>query len=98
MKQYDFIGIFILGFARVRLNSKWGFIDQNNKELCEIKYNNVGIFDNGFAKFELNNKYGFINEQGIEIIKPVYKYYEADKILNNYIKNQERNLKLNELV
>jgi hypothetical protein len=66
------------------------------EEICEIKYDDVAYFNNnGFAKILLNDKYGVINKYGQEIINSIYKYNEIDKILNNYIINKNRNLKLN---
>jgi hypothetical protein len=62
----------------------------------KCKYDYVySYFENGFARILLNDKYGFINKNGIEIIKPIYDYYEADKLLKQYIINRDKILKLN---
>jgi hypothetical protein len=36
MKKYDWVDEFINGFARVFLNDKYGFINKQYKERCEI--------------------------------------------------------------
>jgi hypothetical protein len=95
MKKYDFVSNYnINGLTPVKLNNKYGFINENYDEICEIKYDSVWHFHNGFAIVQLNHKFGFINEQGEEICEIKYEYIELYYILNQYIKNKERNLKL----
>jgi hypothetical protein len=98
MKQYDYIYDFENGFSMVCLNDKWGFIDTNGHEICEIKYDFVYSFTNGFSIVVLNGKWGGINKKGIEIIDIKYNEPDIDYILKQYIKTRERNLKLNKLI
>jgi mRNA-degrading endonuclease HigB of HigAB toxin-antitoxin module len=73
-------------------------IDINGNEICEIKYDYVWDFENGYTIVNLNNKWGAINEQGEEIINIKYVNFEINDILDKYIKNHNRNLKLNKLI
>ena len=65
--QYDKIGDFQNGLAKVKLNGKWGFIDKNSNF-----YDEVGEFFNGLAKIKLNDKWGFVNASGDVIIELMY--------------------------
>lgn len=67
MKEYDHIGKFNNGFAKVKMNNKYGFIDINYEEICEIKYDYVYDFIFGIAIVFLNGKNGIINNKGKEI-------------------------------
>jgi hypothetical protein len=96
--KYDDAWPFINNFARVKINNRWGFIDINCKEICDIKYDYVWNFKEGFAYVSLNDNWGIINIKGEEIIKPIYNLDEIYNILNQYIKNKERNLKLNLMI
>ena len=72
MKKYDWVGKYKNGFARVKLDGKYGFIDENVNEICPLKYSWVGYFYNGFAIVKLDRKYGFIDENGNEICSLKY--------------------------
>ena len=74
MKNYDYVGDYYEGFAMVELNEKWGFINREGKEICEIKYDFVGDYHNGFARVKLNGKWGFINREGKEICELKYDW------------------------
>lgn len=75
MKNYDFIGNYHDGRAKVVLNSKFGFIDENGNEICKIKYDWVADFSEGFARVKLNKKCGLINKEGKEICKVKNDWY-----------------------
>ena len=67
---FEFISKFHEGFARVELNGKWNFINQNGEIMSIDKwYDNAGNFINGFAKVELKKKYNFINHNG-DLLSP----------------------------
>jgi len=36
--KYDYVWYFKDGFAKVELNGKYGVINENGKEICDIKY------------------------------------------------------------
>ena len=66
------MGYFYGGFARVKLNEKWGFINKEGKEIIGCKYDNVKYFHEGLVGIKLNNKWGFIDRKGVEIIECKY--------------------------
>jgi hypothetical protein len=99
MKQYDCVWKFGNDYAVVRLNGKFGVINEYGQEICEIKYEY--IYDTGHHDLyivKLNKKWGFINETGKEICEIKYNSNELGYILDKYIKNKNRNLKLNILL
>ena len=81
---WDFTG----GFARVKLNGKYGFMDKTGKEICPIKYDYAYCFCEGLAAVELNGKFGVINSQGKEIIPLIFDELEfigsAIRVAINY--------------
>lgn len=64
---YDRINNFENGFARIKLNGKYGFINKQGKEICEIKYDLVLRFINGYAQVHKADKILFIDENGNEL-------------------------------
>lgn len=63
LEKYDWIGTFNNGFAKVRLNGKYGIINDKSKQ-SEIKYDWVSsYFHNGFTEVSINGKCGFISEK-----------------------------------
>jgi len=60
------------GLMAVSKNDKWGFVDSQGNEICQIKYDSCSDFLNGFAIVEIKNQYGYIDKQGKEICK--FKY------------------------
>ncbi len=86
LMQYDFLSGFSEGFAAVKLNGKWGFIDTDGNEICPIKYEcpfipqfsegyaGVGIPDGNFLKF------GYINAKGEEVCR--FEYTNISKFKN----------------
>ena len=52
------------GYAMVKLNRKWNFINRNNKLLSDTWFDWVYNFSDGYAKVKLNNKWNFIDTYG----------------------------------
>jgi len=68
---YDDVFPFSEGFAAVKINGKWGFIDKKGEEvIVPIKYDFVGSFHDGYAIVRQYGKWGFINQRGVEVIPP----------------------------
>ena len=61
---FDYVGSFGEGFAKVNLNDKWNFINQEGKLVSNQWFDDVGDFSEGFARVALNNKWNFINQKG----------------------------------
>jgi hypothetical protein len=60
MKKYDTVYKFYNGFAKILLYGKYGFINENCEEICDIKYDSVIEFENGLAGVALNGKWGVV--------------------------------------
>ena len=43
--MYENTGKFVNGIAPVKLNSKWTYIDKNNKQIIEQNYDRVEDFE-----------------------------------------------------
>lgn len=81
--KYDYVSLFINGFAQVRLNNKWGVIKQDGTLIIEVMANSIYRFDsNGLAKIKAYDKFGVINQLG-EYVVPL-EYYGVE-IKKNYI-------------
>ncbi len=61
--------------AGVKLNGKWGFINQEGKMIIEPQYEDVKSFYINLAAVKLNGKWGFINKKGEKVID--FKYDDA---------------------
>lgn len=71
--------------TEIERDGKYGFADENGKEVIAPKYDDVGRFYNGLVKVALENddgynEYGVIDENGKEIVPLMYQNVE---ILNN---------------
>ena len=61
---FDRIGSFKEGFACVKLNGEYNFINTNGQLISNTWFDSCTEFYNGFAIVKLNNKYNFINTNG----------------------------------
>ncbi|WP_414564593.1 MULTISPECIES: WG repeat-containing protein [unclassified Anabaena] len=88
--QFDYANEFSEGFAPVRINKKWGFINLQGQIAIPPQYDTVGesrslyggdkdyfssSFSEGLAGVKLNGKWGFIHQKG-ELVIP----YRYDKV------------------
>ncbi len=84
-KKYEDAKPFSAGFAAVKENGKWGFIDKSGKWLIEPNYKMVESFQNGLALAQKPSnddkndketpKYGYLSADGNWLIPP--KFEEA---------------------
>ena len=72
LAKYDFACDFSEGLAKVKLGSKYGFVDKSGKEVFQLKYDVVGDFSEGLASVFLNGKWGYIDKSGKEVIPLQY--------------------------
>jgi len=63
-KSWDEIGIFSDGFARVKENSKWGYIDVQGNKVIDATLDMASDFTKGAAIVKLNGKFFLINKKG----------------------------------
>lgn len=55
------------GLALVKLDGKWGFIDETGAEVIACQYDDATHFDNGLAAVKRDNQYILIDTSGIEL-------------------------------
>lgn len=69
--RFDEARKFKSGYAAVRVNDKWGFIDKKGNYIVEPKLSAAGSFaDNGLAPVCLNGKWGYINTSEEMVLEP----------------------------
>lgn len=75
-QQYEEAGDFRDGYANVKKNGLWGYIDTSGEEVIPIKYASVdGLFDRNTRRLAVktpNGKWGVVDAGGDEIIPPRY--------------------------
>ncbi|MBP5548507.1 MAG: WG repeat-containing protein [Bacteroidales bacterium] len=77
--MYDDVSGFYDGYSMVKLNGKYGIINQRGKVILPIEYDNSGwrsmeyLFSEGLAMVEKDGKYGFVNKQGKVVIPLIYE-------------------------
>lgn len=88
--EYDYIGEFINGIAKVKMNFSWGCINENGEIIIPFEYEEIGDFYNGIAKVKKSwGVYGFFNECGKNIIPCVYE--KAEEFINGKARVKEIN-------
>ena len=71
---FDVVGNFEDGYARVKLNNKYNFINTDGEFISDKWFNHVYDFSEGYARVKLNNKYNFINTDGEFISNEWFDY------------------------
>ena len=72
--KYDWQDCFIYnGFVKVKLDGKYGFINEDGEEIISCKYEDADAFSDGLAKVKSVEGWGFVNENGEEIISCKYE-------------------------
>ncbi len=54
-------------------HGKWGFTNEDGKQVIECKFDSVDFFFNGLAIAKSGEKYGYINQKGEWHLKPKYE-------------------------
>jgi hypothetical protein len=69
-KFYDYAEPFSEGYAAVRIQNKWEFIDTNLNTALKTEYNEIGSFNNGFSKvWNSIGQCNLINKKGELLFK-----------------------------
>lgn len=71
--NYDAFKWFNNGFARVKKNGKYSYINTYGIEIVPYIYENGSDFQNGVAKVQRQEKIGYINSEGKEFISCKYE-------------------------
>lgn len=69
---YDSVGDFSEGFAAVKRNGKWGYIDTAGRQAVPCIYDSVRNFSEGLAAVEQDGKWSFIDKTGAVVLRPEY--------------------------
>ncbi|MFR3216465.1 MAG: WG repeat-containing protein [Dysgonomonas mossii] len=77
------------GLYLVKVNQKYGFIDNTGEEIVPCIYDLAYPFSEGFALIKINDLYGFIDTTGKEVISP--KYIQARDFNDGYAWVQQTN-------
>jgi hypothetical protein len=72
--KYDYQGPYYEGIAKVKMNSKWGFVDSTGNVVVAPKYNQVENFNQGLAKVRIGSRWGLVDKTGAVIIKPTFDW------------------------
>ena len=84
--RYDDVDSFSNGYAKVKLNDKWNYIDTQGKLVSPNQwFDDVGNFYNGYAKVRLNNKYNFIDTKG-KLVSPNQWFDDVGNFYDGYAK------------
>ncbi|MDR2064635.1 MAG: WG repeat-containing protein [Prevotellaceae bacterium] len=79
--QFEIAGSFYEGFAAIRQNGKWGFIDKTGAIVIQPEFEGVKNFSDGMAAVKQKGKWGYINNSGEIAIEP--KYYDVYNFRND---------------
>ncbi len=72
--QYDAAHFFSEGLARVKNNTKYGYINDGGKLVIPCIYDDAHDFSEGLSAIKIDGKYGYINKAGEIIVKPNYEF------------------------
>lgn len=79
---------------KVKVNNKWGCINNNFETLIDFTYNSIGYFGQNILKVELDNKFGLIDISGNEIMPIEFDDIEKISKDNNRINEVAYKIKL----
>ncbi len=68
------------GWALVKLEGKWGYIDTLGKTVLPFKHDEASLFREGLAAIQLKGKWGYMDKQGKTVIDCKY---DNDAYFNN---------------
>lgn len=73
------IGKFTNGYAAVKVNERWGYVDLKGLEVIEPQYDNVGEYVLGFFEVKLRGKWGLVNSKNEQVVSLIYDKIEHIK-------------------
>ncbi|MBO7295058.1 MAG: WG repeat-containing protein, partial [Bacteroidaceae bacterium] len=73
-KQFEVVGAFSEGLARVKQNGQWGFINTKGDMVIPCIYDYAGDFSEGLAPVWLNGKCSYINTNKDKVFSCIYDY------------------------
>jgi hypothetical protein len=76
--QFDAVGPFVEGLARVQLGNQIGYIDKTGQYAINPQFSSGGDFHGGLAAVHADGGWGFINKTGTFVIKPHFQSASTD--------------------
>ena len=73
--KFDMASQFHEGFAAIKTQGKWGFIDKSGDTVIKPQFESVKNFSDSMAAVRQNGKWGYINNKGLVVVPP--QYYDA---------------------
>ena len=67
--EFDDVRNFYEGFASVKKDGKWGYINTKGEQTIECKFDDACCFKEGLASVQKDGKCGYINTKGEQIIE-----------------------------
>ena len=67
--EFDRVGDFSEGFAAVKKDDKWGYINTKGEQIIECKFDDFDDFNEGFAAVKKDGKWEYINSKGEQIVE-----------------------------
>jgi len=61
------------GYAAVKIDGRWGFIDKKGSIVIKPQYDDVGSFSLGLAPVRMNEEWGYIDVHNQIVIEPTFK-------------------------
>lgn len=62
------------GYAAVKVDNRWGYIDTYGRSVIPAKFDNALPFSEGVAHVSLGGKWGVIDSKGCFLVDPVFSY------------------------
>lgn len=66
---YDAVGNFSEGLGAVRVNGKWGYVNEEGKLVTPCTFEKAWKYSSGLAKVMIGGKWGIVNEEG-QLVAP----------------------------
>lgn len=70
--KYDYVEVFIDGYARCQQDGKWGYLGLDGNFIVEPLYDSIGYYFDDYVLFRQNGKYGYLDRTGAVKIPASY--------------------------
>jgi hypothetical protein len=87
-QKYKVYHPFSEGLARVNMNDKWGYINDQGEVVIDFIFDDAKDFHHGIAGVKVGDAWGFVNNKGTIIIKPAYNHFNYSQEVEEEI-NEE---------
>jgi len=73
--------------AKVKIGSKWGYINEKGENIIPCIYDDIGSFYDGLCAVEINGKIGYVDKSGRMVVACIYDkpdYFVNEDFNNGY--------------